>query len=305
MISRVLLVLLVGSCASGQLSDVEISNIDRVNPPSFVTTNVSISFNMNCVDETGTCFTRTGTTPGTFQRATFVGHLVTALNAHAASVNTAAGNAAAAAWTTTAAAVQWDRVVEATSPFAEQEVQTIEGTMITDTNYWNVFVRFTLIDVPVEVAADVKQAIGAMTTTYPGISFNSLWVSTDAFFITEQLEPVKGRGHKDRKLLIPLILGVFSMLTIPTLITWVLVQMAQGSNKAEEVIAFKSKVISEQNNTLAGKNSALVTHEEAEEARKEEERRSTEMKQMRDRHELTEEDVDWEAQRLTNQPFGN
>eukprot|EP01059_Diplonema_ambulator_P021457 TRINITY_DN3564_c0_g2_i1.p3 TRINITY_DN3564_c0_g2~~TRINITY_DN3564_c0_g2_i1.p3 ORF type:complete len:305 (+),score=114.82 TRINITY_DN3564_c0_g2_i1:2726-3640(+) len=300
--SKAALLLLFGTCASG-LSDVEISNIDRISPPSFVTESVTFSFNMNCMEVA--CFSRVDQTPGTFDRATFASNFMTAMNTHSSEVNTAAGNPTANAWTMMSTNFVWDRVVESTAPFDPTTVELVDGSTETEPNYWNVFVRFTVTEVPVEVAEDVKIVIAKLYTSYPGINYNSVWISTDAAFISNQLEPVKGRGHKDQKLLIPLIMGIVFMYLIPTLVTFFLVRLAQGHNKADQVIEGKQKIITEQHTVLTERKTALSSFETTEKDRAKAAAHEVEMKRLKDAAELTNEDVDWDAQNVQNQPFGN
>jgi len=82
------------------------------------------------------------------------------------------------------------------------------------------------------------------------------WIENVTPFLTNQLEPVKGLGHKDQRFLLPLLLGVFCMLFVPTLLSWGACTWAQSQKKFEDIHGLQEKVIKYMEDTIAAKTAS-------------------------------------------------
>jgi len=184
--------------------------------------------------------------------------------------------------------IRLERVVESTKPFLSTNTDCTDnkdcwflGQHEDDTlapqgdlrNFWNVMIRVTIVDIPVEVAQNFRPFMGAMagyvaynsagsaaanagstlvsatTGTYtkrcPNTKylFDSFWISTEDNFLPNRLEPVEGRGRKDQALLIPLIFGLAMMLIGPTSIVAIIVNHQEQINDNDAKILEKEAEI--------------------------------------------------------------
>ncbi|KAJ9461871.1 hypothetical protein DIPPA_16504 [Diplonema papillatum] len=285
--------------ALAQLTDVELSNIDVVQPPSFNLHSMSFSMFMNCNDQLGNCFTGTVNTPGVFNRQVFFANLQASYDLISKAVRAEDGTTdPSLAFQLQESNFVVERTIVQTSPFSPDNIVgdlTDAAPVTDDPSYWNVFIRVSLVDVPVDVSDRFRSVIYnfVQSYTFATIHYDSLWISTEADFITSGLEPVQGRGHKSQKLLIPLIMGVFAMLVVPIIISACLVMSAKNNNAAALLLAEKEKQIREVNDNIVQNQGALDTYRETEEARDEEMAKLEEKKKHRNAYEIQPKDVDW------------
>eukprot|EP01061_Rhynchopus_euleeides_P006708 TRINITY_DN1577_c0_g1_i1.p2 TRINITY_DN1577_c0_g1~~TRINITY_DN1577_c0_g1_i1.p2 ORF type:complete len:328 (+),score=152.64 TRINITY_DN1577_c0_g1_i1:77-1060(+) len=308
--------------AQSPLNDVQLSNIDNVLPPSFELTNVTVSFYMRCTNQTqGVCFLADTTKPGVFARNNFAMYLVEAFNSVAVAERArqaGSTNADTEAGKITTSSIIFNRVVEETNPFESPSVKALDthlnAAFATGADYWNVFVRFTLVNVAVEMADLSREVVGKLQDVYSTntnnkatILFDSLWVDREAAFLNDRFEPVPGRGHKDQQLVIPLVLGIFMMLAIPTFVSWLAVQYAKERHQGNRRAMKRDRVIEHLNDDLVTKNTTLEQNKEVQEKREEDELHEQEMARLRDHDDLDADDVDWDAKKpvAPSLPYGD
>eukprot|EP01064_Diplonema_japonicum_P015326 TRINITY_DN23040_c0_g1_i1.p1 TRINITY_DN23040_c0_g1~~TRINITY_DN23040_c0_g1_i1.p1 ORF type:complete len:322 (+),score=98.67 TRINITY_DN23040_c0_g1_i1:63-1028(+) len=305
------------SCQGGTNGEVEFANSPI---GQFERKDVNFSFYLNCHDA---CFiTTTGAVRGTFNRRTFREALGTAYNTVAArkrteleaSLTAQHPNGQFSAFVTQTffdlgtsfdpavadtiySSIRFDRVVESSDvSTVTGRVKTPNGAEVVPSNFWNSFVRVSMLSIPENIADNFNDVIVELSTSYPAqIKFDSLWISTDAFFITDQLEPVRGRGHKSTRLLIPLLMGVVAMLVVPMIVSAAFVHVAQSAQKDQVRIEQKEKEIANLNRARVEKDAALNTFDEREMELKGIKDSEMEKMRLRDQTELTEQDCDWMA----------
>eukprot|EP01060_Flectonema_neradi_P032521 TRINITY_DN5189_c0_g1_i4.p1 TRINITY_DN5189_c0_g1~~TRINITY_DN5189_c0_g1_i4.p1 ORF type:complete len:194 (+),score=37.91 TRINITY_DN5189_c0_g1_i4:202-783(+) len=187
--------------------------------------------------------------------------------------------------------ITFDRVLEST---AKGYVGFDERN--SDPAYWNVFVRASIV-VPRKIAEEFTSVIVVLRDLYPQCSINmdSIWVEYNAAFITEQLEPVRGRGHKSQKLLIPLIMGVISMLVIPMLLSLCAVKVAQSKHRSQKILNYKTAELEMYAKKNVVANAEIQVYDEKLQADRERDEAIEAELHQRDTHELTAEEVDWKA----------
>eukprot|EP01062_Namystynia_karyoxenos_P026938 TRINITY_DN20792_c0_g1_i1.p1 TRINITY_DN20792_c0_g1~~TRINITY_DN20792_c0_g1_i1.p1 ORF type:complete len:358 (+),score=172.60 TRINITY_DN20792_c0_g1_i1:94-1167(+) len=188
--------------------------------------------------------------------------------------------------------LRFDRVLESSYPFPTQwpfdfEMHPINASRYTNNknfgdNYWNVMVRMTFTDVPASIVAPSTMnpsgfrpwfgtmfapSTGNYTSVCPGtkLLWDSVWISTEDNFITSRLTPVKGRGHKNQQMLIPLIVGLACMLVIPVSLVALAVMYAQQSNENEAKIINKENEIQRKERELAAMNEQIISYQKKEE----------------------------------------
>eukprot|EP01063_Lacrimia_lanifica_P023181 TRINITY_DN3066_c0_g1_i3.p1 TRINITY_DN3066_c0_g1~~TRINITY_DN3066_c0_g1_i3.p1 ORF type:complete len:677 (+),score=359.09 TRINITY_DN3066_c0_g1_i3:103-2133(+) len=220
-----------------------------------------------------------------------------------------------------------DRMVQSTAAPGESDKVYVKkddaDVEVTAANpdFWTGFVRATAVDVPnidIYAASAVTAQAGDLSAamsyekhrladqyfgtvidafeaagTYK-VHTSSVWISTNAELITDQLEPVPGRGKRNDKYLLPLLCGVASMLLVPIILTLVLVTLKKASRKEENWVQTLDKhveLMTTRNNAKQSEIDALRTSEEH--MHKGVQKRQQEIE---DRHAydlLNDDDVDW------------
>jgi len=229
--------------------------------------------------------------------------------------------------------IRFDRVVESSYPFfnhsaaynAEQLVHQLRDKTkrALPPNFWNVYVRFTLLNVPTDlvvptpenplgmrsfIARLVKSSIsgeytnpsaGGAPAGCPGteIIASSIWISTEDNFLPDRIEPVLGRGKKDQQLLVPLIMGMVCMLLVPFLVVACLVSMAETQNEFDAKIALKEAEVTKHERTVATLDEKLALFHSNEQAAIEKGKAKKAEAASTLAYELTNEDILWGAEK--------
>eukprot|EP01062_Namystynia_karyoxenos_P026941 TRINITY_DN20792_c1_g1_i1.p1 TRINITY_DN20792_c1_g1~~TRINITY_DN20792_c1_g1_i1.p1 ORF type:complete len:817 (+),score=342.52 TRINITY_DN20792_c1_g1_i1:92-2452(+) len=283
-----------GQSLSNALTEAQRHNLDYYQAPAFSLDNVTFSVMFDCMQNTQCWKTGSSGSMVVFDRDQFRTAIVAAFAARQAELLATAGMRMTLNGNTQ---IHFDRIVESTNPY---------NTPASYTGKWNVLARVTLSDIPYEVAHDFMPVIVSLfgtqyTTAVAALQWDSVWISTQAYFIDAQLEPFRGRGHKPQMLLIPLMLGLAFMLLIP--IALVACAVAQQNNLAaqEKKYSKEETQVERLNRELADKEAMISLHQ-----KKEDEDAERAKKQAHDRisclsRELQEEDIDWGTKHA---PFG-
>eukprot|EP01063_Lacrimia_lanifica_P023179 TRINITY_DN3066_c0_g1_i1.p1 TRINITY_DN3066_c0_g1~~TRINITY_DN3066_c0_g1_i1.p1 ORF type:complete len:678 (+),score=378.14 TRINITY_DN3066_c0_g1_i1:76-2109(+) len=220
-----------------------------------------------------------------------------------------------------------DRMVQSTAVPGESDKLYVKkddaNVEVTAANpdFWTGFVRATAVDVPnidIYAASAVTAQAGDLSAamsyekhrladqyfgtvidafeaagTYK-VHTSSVWISTNAELITDQLEPVPGRGKRNDKYLLPLLCGVASMLLVPIILTLVLVTLKKASRKEENWVQTLDKhveLMTTRNNAKQSEIDALRTSEEH--MHKGVQKRQQEIEDRQAYDLLKDEEVDW------------
>lgn len=232
--------------------------------------------------------------------------------------------------------IRFDKVVESSYPFfnetaaynAEQLVSELRDKTIKSRppTYWNVYVRFTLLNVPTEfvtptpenplgfrsfISRLVKSATEGEYTnpvTWAGVPCpgtqiipSSIWISTEDNFLPDRVEPVKGRGKKDQQLLVPLIMGILFMLLVPFLVVACLVSVAETQNEFDTKIAAKEAEVQKHERTVATLDEKLAIFHQNEQTIIEKEKIKKEEAAAELAYELEEKDIQWSVRQSAPQ----
>jgi len=322
--------------------------------PAFDLQDVSVAFNLKMADaDKATCYNDGG--EGLWKRDLFRRAVGQAFNRYSSKVNEAIYASSRAAehsqlintewsqanWFTLAVNddmpnpwvpniydnIRFDKVVESSYPFfnvsaeynAEQFVYQLRDRTLKSLppTYWNVYVRFTLLNVPTDIVVPsavnplgmrsfisrlVKSATqGEYTSPVGGgaacpgteIVASSIWISTEDNFLPDRIEPVKGRGKKDQQLLVPLIMGIVCMLLVPFLVVACLVSVAETQNEFDTKIAAKEAEVQKHERTVATLDEKLAIFHQNEQAIIEKEKIKREEAAAELAYELEEKDIQW------------
>eukprot|EP01062_Namystynia_karyoxenos_P055418 TRINITY_DN4624_c0_g1_i3.p1 TRINITY_DN4624_c0_g1~~TRINITY_DN4624_c0_g1_i3.p1 ORF type:complete len:336 (+),score=142.16 TRINITY_DN4624_c0_g1_i3:103-1008(+) len=281
--------LLTGASAQSlhnALSDAQLHNLDFHQAPAFELANVTFSLLFFCQGNTQCWNNNNGNGMYTlFNRENFRAGVTAAVNWQAGQLST-----------NPFAMNQWsnfhvDRIVESTSP--TPGASTYGGR-------YNVMVRITLSDIPVEIANDFMPVItylfgtsGAYNSNVAMLQWDSVWVSTQAYFIDNQLEPFRGRGHKPQMLLIPLMLGLSFMLIIP--IGVVACAVAQENQLKIQAKALAKEELKGEKlaRELADKEMLIHAHQKKEDEDIERAKKLAADREAAAKREIQEGDTDW------------
>lgn len=225
--------------------------------------------------------------------------------------------------------IRFDRVVESSYPSFnltaeyndEQFVHQLrdKSQRSLPPNYWNVYVRFTFLDVPTEVVVPTavnplgfrsfisrlakSPTLGEYTnptlTGAPGgcpgtiVIPSSIWISTEDNFLPDRVEPVLGRGKKAQNLLIPLIMGIVCMLFIPFLVVACLVSIAETQNEYNAKISEKETEVTKHERTVANLDEKLAVFHASEQNATDKQKAKNKQAAEELAYELSERDVQW------------
>jgi len=226
-----------------------------------------------------------------FHRDNFLEYLSLAVNWQAAQVETVAESRFALDKRTQ---ITLDRILEKTSPTAP----TYVGTSNVVVEEWNVLARATLHNIPTNIGNALTPALkhlfgqphlygGKANLTHP------CWVSTEAYFIDEQLEPYRGRGHKDQTLLIPLIAGILLMLVVPGIVVAVLVFQEQARQEKEALLAEEEKESDRLQRDAADKVNQIAVHAKTDAVETEKRKKLEEQALFEKNHEVSAKECSW------------
>lgn len=248
-------------------SDAVIANQDYYSAPASETIDVTFSCMFYCRANSQCWTDGEGADMNGFNRDNFVEYLSSAVNWQAKQVE----SVAAAQFTLdTRTGVTLDRILEKTSPTAPNLI----GTSNVAVEGWNVLARATLHNIPTIIGNKFSPALKYLFTqsqlygdkanlTHP------CWVSTEAYFIDDHMEPYRGRGHKDQTLLIPLIAGIIFMLLVPGMVVAVMVFQEQARQEKRVLLIEEEEMSERLQREVAEKENQVATHTRIEEAERE------------------------------------
>eukprot|EP01063_Lacrimia_lanifica_P036537 TRINITY_DN7283_c0_g1_i4.p2 TRINITY_DN7283_c0_g1~~TRINITY_DN7283_c0_g1_i4.p2 ORF type:complete len:345 (+),score=166.69 TRINITY_DN7283_c0_g1_i4:62-1096(+) len=302
-------------------------------PPAYETTDVLYSVCMNCQDKSGAgnnCFMNG---KGVFNRANYETHLLSALGKvhnearkmyedHKTEkwisyVDADAANFGGTKFSFDSGNLVWDRVWERTRPFEQKQALGVRlggdneakylDTVTDEPSWWNVCLRMNLTEVPTDVAELMPKVLAQLEVEYNNgevrsafdtvrVLTRSAWVEPLQTFVTNKLEPVRGLGHKDQRMLMPLILGVFSMLFVPILLTFLATNWAQGQKKFEDEHALQEKVIKYMEDKLAYKTAFADQMQSNVHRYAKMEKEAADAHNEKANRQYQDPDVDWTAQ---------
>lgn len=287
--------LIAAAVGAGHLfHDRDLANRDYYMAPAHETVDVSFSCMFNC---TANSFCWHYGTEGSadmngFNRDNFIESVAAAVNYQATVME---ADPAARFTLNKRTQIVIDRLVEKTSPTGANYIGTSSFTA-TD---WNVLSRVTLLGLPTNIAsnfAPVAKHLFVNSGLYGGGKaelMHPCWISTEAYFIDDRLEPYRGRGHKDQTLLIPLIAGLTFMLLVPGMVVACCVFRQQADVEKAELLREEEDVSERLLRELQEKEVIVNTKQRLEDEAQEKGRKANEDADKLRRRELDPQDCSW------------
>eukprot|EP01065_Artemidia_motanka_P044768 TRINITY_DN6424_c0_g1_i1.p2 TRINITY_DN6424_c0_g1~~TRINITY_DN6424_c0_g1_i1.p2 ORF type:complete len:363 (+),score=148.75 TRINITY_DN6424_c0_g1_i1:106-1089(+) len=289
--ASLLAMLVCASAAMDQTSESYVANNPNIyNAPAYDMANVTFAVMFVCKQNSWCYRSQTGGVYNSFNRDRFRSIITASVNERAEELTEKEENRFKI---DAFEQIVFDRLVEST----DTQPSMINGQ--TYDGYWNVLARVTCVGVPEAIANDFESVIAIMFGDDYGygdratLLWDSVWVSTSAYFIDNQLEPYRGRGHKSQMLLIPLLLGLSSMLLIPGAVVFVMVSNQQTVREQEKLLEKEEQRLERLSREEAEKEAQVKSHMRAEEEEAERIRKVLQDELDFKNRELSLQDVQW------------